>query len=162
MFRCDPGFFFLLALTTTPNCNTGAIDSSHRLYLAWPKSTVTSMAKFEMFRNQTDAESFPAHATIFEKGDPRTFMYVVQSGEVEIRLGNRVLEVVGPDGIFGEMAMVDGQPRTAAAVARTDCKLVPIDQKRFQFLIQQTPFFALEVMRVLLERLRRADQLVEA
>jgi CRP/FNR family cyclic AMP-dependent transcriptional regulator len=120
------------------------------------------MAKFEMFRNQENSESYPAHDTIFEKGDPRTVMYVVQEGEVEIRLGGKVLEVVGPDGIFGEMAMVDGKPRTATAVARTDCKLVPIDQKRFQFLVQQTPYFALEVMRVLVERLRRADQLVEA
>jgi CRP/FNR family transcriptional regulator, cyclic AMP receptor protein len=118
------------------------------------------MAKFEMFRNQA-TESFSAHDTIFSKGDPRTVMYVVQEGEVEIRLGDRVLEVVGPDGIFGEMAMVDGQPRTATAIARIDCKLVPIDQKRFQFLVQQTPYFALEVMRVLVERLRRADQLIE-
>jgi CRP-like cAMP-binding protein len=60
------------------------------------------------------------------------------------------------------MAMVDGHPRVASAVARTDCKLCPIDQKRFQFLVQQTPYFAIEVMRVLVERLRRTDQLVEA
>jgi len=119
------------------------------------------MAKFEMFRNQA-TESFSAHDTIFSKGDPRAVMYIVQEGEVEIRLGDRVLEVVGPDGIFGEMAMVDGQPRTATAIARTDCKLVPIDQKRFQFLVQQTPYFAIEVMRILVERLRRADQLIEA
>ena len=120
------------------------------------------MAKFEMFRNQENIESFSAHDTIFSKGDPRTVMYVVREGEVEIRLGDKVVEVVGPDGVFGEMAMVDGQPRTAAAVARTDCKLVPIDQKRFQFLVQQTPYFAIEVMRALVERLRRADRLVEA
>ena len=119
------------------------------------------MAKFEMFRNQA-TESFSAHDTIFEQGDPRTVMYVVQEGEVEIRLGDTVLEVVGLDGIFGEMAMVDGQPRTATAIARTDCKLVSIDQKRFQFLVQQTPYFAIEVMRILVERLRRADQLIEA
>ena len=119
------------------------------------------MAKFEMFRNQR-AEPFSARDTIFSKGDPRTVMYVVLEGEIEIRLGDKVLEVVGPDGIFGEMALVDGQPRTATAIARTDCKLVPIDQRRFQFLIQQTPYFALEVMRVLVGRLRRADQLVDA
>jgi CRP-like cAMP-binding protein len=120
------------------------------------------MAKFEMFRNQENIESFSANEVIFQKGDARTVMYVVKVGDVEIRLGDKVLEVVGPDGIFGEMAMVDGQPRTASAVARTDCELVPIDQKRFQFLIQQTPYFALEVMRILVERLRRVDQLVEA
>ena len=89
-------------------------------------------------------------------------MFVVKEGEVDILLGNRVVETVGPDGIFGEMAMVDGQARTASAVARTDCKLVPIDQKRFQFLVRQTPFFAIEVMRVLVERLRRTDLIVAA
>jgi CRP/FNR family cyclic AMP-dependent transcriptional regulator len=119
------------------------------------------MSKFEMFRHQTNTESFSANDTIFRKGDPRTVMYVVKEGDVEIRLGDKVVEVVGPDGIFGEMAMIDSQPRTASAVARTDCKLVPIDQKRFQFLIQQTPYFAIEVMRVLAERLRRTNQLIE-
>jgi len=119
------------------------------------------MAKLEMFRNQA-AESFAAHDIIFSKGDPRTVMYVVQEGEVEIRLGAKLLEVVGPDGIFGEMAMIDGAPRTATAIARSVCKLVPIDQQRFQFLVQQTPFFAIEVMRVLADRLRRANQLIEA
>jgi CRP/FNR family cyclic AMP-dependent transcriptional regulator len=120
------------------------------------------MAKFEMFKNQTNIESFSANDTIFQKGDPRTVMYVVKEGDVEIRLGDKVVEVVGADGVFGEMAMVDGQPRTASAVARTDCKLVPIDQRRFQFLIQETPYFAIEVMRLLVERLRRVNQLVEA
>jgi hypothetical protein len=50
------------------------------------------MPKFEMFRNQTVIESFSVHDTIFSKGDPRTVMYVVKEGEVEIRLGDRVLE----------------------------------------------------------------------
>ncbi len=119
------------------------------------------MSRFTMFQNQADVHSFKKGDTIFRKGDPRSFMYVVNDGEVEITLGNRVLEVVQAGGIFGEMAMVDGQSRTASAVARTDCKLVPIDQKRFQFLIQQTPYFAIEVMRVLVGRIRRVDELLE-
>ena len=117
------------------------------------------MPKFQMFRNQP-VESFPAEAVIFQQGDPRTAMYVVNEGEVEIRIGGKLLEVVGPHEIFGEMAMVDGQPRTASAVARTACKLVLIDQKRFEFLIRETPYFAIEVMRVLVDRLRRVDQLI--
>jgi CRP-like cAMP-binding protein len=119
------------------------------------------MPKFDMFQNQT-CQSFRAGETIFRKGEPRTSMFVVNEGEIEIRIGERVVEVVGPAGIFGEMAMIDGAPRTAAAVARSDCKLVPIDEKRFQFLVQQTPYFAIEVMRVLAGRLRRVDQLIEA
>ena len=119
------------------------------------------MAKFDMFRNQT-FRVFPAGETIFRQGEPRTSMFVVNEGEVEIRIGNKVVEVVGPSGIFGEMAMIDGGPRTATAVAQSDCKLVPIDEKRFQFLVQQTPYFAIEVLRVLASRLRRVDQLIEA
>lgn len=119
------------------------------------------MSRFTMFQNQTELDAFAKGSTIFRQGDPRSFMYIVNEGEVEIILGNRVLEVVGSGGIFGEMAMVDGEPRTASAIARTDCKLVPIDQRRFQFLIQQTPYFAIEVMRVLVGRIRRADQLLE-
>jgi CRP/FNR family cyclic AMP-dependent transcriptional regulator len=90
------------------------------------------MAKFEIFRNQEVTE-FSADDTIFSKGDPRTFIYVVKKGEVEIRLGDKVVEVVGPDGVFGEMAMVDGQPRTATAIARTDCELGRSTKSVFNF-----------------------------
>jgi CRP/FNR family cyclic AMP-dependent transcriptional regulator len=119
------------------------------------------MVTFEMFRHATTFESFSANDVIFRKGEPRTFMYAVKEGEVDIKLGQKLLETVGPEGIFGEMAMVDGQPRTASAIARTDCKLVPIDQRRFQFLVQQTPHFAIHVMQLLVERLRRANDLLE-
>ncbi len=131
------------------------------IFLISAKKGIVVMAEFQMFRNQP-VEVFPAEAVIFQQGDPRTFMYVVNEGEVEIRLGGKVLEVVGPNGIFGEMAMIDGAPRTAAAVARTECKLVPVDQRRFQFLVQQTPYFAIEIMRLLVERLRRIDDLMAA
>ena len=57
--------------------------------------------------------------------------------------------------MFGEMALVDSEPRSAEAVARTDCKLVPINKKRFAFLVTETPFFALEVMQVMANRLRK-------
>jgi CRP-like cAMP-binding protein len=115
-----------------------------------------------MFRNQTGCQSFRAGETIFHQGEPRTFMFVVNEGDVEIRIGHTVAEVVGPGGIFGEMAMIDNSPRSATAVARSDCKLCPIDEKRFQFLVQQTPYFALEVLRVMANRLRHADQFMEA
>jgi CRP-like cAMP-binding protein len=119
------------------------------------------MAKFDMFRNH-ECQAFAAGETIFRQGDARNFMFCVNEGEVEIHVANKIVEVVQPGGIFGEMAMIDGSPRTATAVARTECKLVPIDQQRFQFLVQQTPYFAIEVMRVLADRLRRANQLIEA
>jgi CRP-like cAMP-binding protein len=84
-------------------------------------------------------------------------MYAVSEGEVDILVHGKVVETVGPGGILGEMALIDTKPRSATAIAQTDCKLVPISEKRFTFLIQQTPHFALQVMRVMAERLRRMD-----
>ena len=55
------------------------------------------------------------------------------------------------------MSLVDGSPRSATVLAKSDCKLVPIDMHRFQFLIRETPHFAIHVMRVIADRLRRND-----
>jgi CRP-like cAMP-binding protein len=69
------------------------------------------------------------------------------------------LEVVGVDGFFGEMALVDQAPRSATALAKTDCTVIPINEQRFLFMVEETPFFALTVMRTLTARLRRMDEL---
>ena len=101
---------------------------------------------------------YAAGSTIFEIGQPRDLMFIVQEGEVEIRIGNKVVETVGVDGFFGEMALIDGGTRSATAIAKTDCKLVPITEKQFLFMVQETPFFALRVMRTLTARLRQVDR----
>jgi CRP/FNR family cyclic AMP-dependent transcriptional regulator len=84
-------------------------------------------------------------------------MYVVREGEVEIVIGDQVFETVGPGSLFGEMALIDAQPRSATARAKTDCTVVPIDEQRFIFLVQQTPYFSLQLMGVLVARLRRMN-----
>ena len=86
-------------------------------------------------------------------------MYVLTAGSVELRAKNRVLERVEPGGVFGEMALIDSEPRSASAVAVTDCALVPIDTKRFEFMLSHMPFFATEVMRVMALRLRQGLEL---
>jgi CRP/FNR family cyclic AMP-dependent transcriptional regulator len=96
--------------------------------------------------------------TIFEEGQPRDLMFIVQEGEVEIRIGDKVVETVSADGFFGEMALIDGGTRSATAIAKTDCKLVPINEKQFLFMVQETPFFSLRVMRTLTARLRQVDR----
>lgn len=85
-------------------------------------------------------------------------MYAVVEGQVDIFVNGKLVETVEKGGIFGEMALIDAENRTATAVAKTDAKLVPVDERRFLFLIQQTPNFALHVMRVLSERLRRINE----
>jgi CRP/FNR family transcriptional regulator, cyclic AMP receptor protein len=79
-------------------------------------------------------------------------------GKVEIRSGNRRFETVGPNGIFGEMALIDDSPRSATVVALTDVTLAPIQEQQFLFMVEHTPFFALRVMRVLANRLRRQNR----
>jgi CRP-like cAMP-binding protein len=73
---------------------------------------------------------------------------------------DKSVEIVGTDGFFGEMALVDQAPRSATAVAKTDCIVIPISEKHFLFMIEETPFFALTVLRTLTARLRRMDRLV--
>jgi CRP-like cAMP-binding protein len=97
---------------------------------------------------------FKAGEIIFKEGDPGAEFFVVQSGKVDIQLGNRLLGTLGDHDIFGEMALIDAAPRSATAVAKTDVKLVPVGEKQFLFLVSRTPHFALNVMRTLARRLR--------
>ena len=97
---------------------------------------------------------FKAGEVIFKQGDAATEFYVIQSGKVDIRLGNRLLGTLSDHDIFGEMALIDAAPRSATAIAATDVKLVPVGEKQFLFLVSRTPHFALNMMRVLARRLR--------
>lgn len=115
------------------------------------------METLSLFRNATDFESFPAGWVIFKFGEPGDMMYVVKEGEVDIIIRDRVVETLGPGAILGEMALIDSKPRSATAIAKSDCQLVPLDKKRFTFLVQQHPYFSLHVMKVMANRLRRWD-----
>ena len=102
-------------------------------------------------------KEFKTGDIIFRQGDAATEFYVVQSGKVDIRLGNRLLGTVGDRDIFGEMALIDAAPRSATAVAATDVRLVAVGEKQFLFMVSQTPHFALNVMRTLARRLRASS-----
>lgn len=104
--------------------------------------------------------TFKVGDIIFEQGDPAAELFIIQSGTVEIRLGNRLLETLSERSIFGEMALIDGGPRSATAVAATDATVVPVGEKQFLFLVSRTPYFALNVMRVLAQRLRTTNSAI--
>ena len=93
--------------------------------------------------------------TIFSTGQPAELMYLVKAGEVDIVRDGQTIETVGPDGFFGELALVDAQPRSANAIAKTDCTLAKVTEKQFLFMVGETPFFALTVIREMARRLRR-------
>ena len=115
------------------------------------------MNKITMFQHSDDFESFTAGQIVFREGDAADRMYVVLDGKVELSIHGKKVDDVETGDAFGEMALIDEAPRSATATALTDCKLVPIDAKRFNFLVQQTPRFALQIMRIMSDRLRHRD-----
>jgi CRP/FNR family transcriptional regulator, cyclic AMP receptor protein len=108
--------------------------------------------------NNVETRLVKAGGIIFRQGEDADELFVIKSGFVRIQLGNRMLAELRADDIFGEMALIDNEPRSATAIAVTDVELVPVSEKQFLFLVSQTPYFALKVMRVLAQRLRTSNK----
>lgn len=120
------------------------------------------MVFFELFSNNPVIIRVPAGDTLFVEGDEGHQMYVLAAGTADVHVGNRKVEILQHGNIVGETGLVCPGPRSATVTATTDCEFVAIDEKRFQFLVQNTPFFAMQVMRVMAERLRATDRLLPA
>ena len=116
----------------------------------------------ELFRHDSGALSLAPGDFLFRENEPGDKMYVLLEGEMEVLLGNLVVEKAAPGALLGEMALIDSSPRTASVVAKTPCRLAEIDLRRFHFLVQQTPNFATHVMKVLSARLRRMNAMAAA
>jgi CRP/FNR family cyclic AMP-dependent transcriptional regulator len=112
--------------------------------------------KLDMF-SETNPRVCEAGEAIFREYDMGSEMYVLLEGQVEITIGPNVVETLGPGEPFGEMALIDQAPRTATAMAKTHCKLAVIPEKRFLFMVAQTPHFALQIMKVMADRLRKMN-----
>jgi CRP/FNR family cyclic AMP-dependent transcriptional regulator len=85
-------------------------------------------------------------------------MYAIVDGEVALTLHDHLLEVIGPGSIVGEKALVDAVPRSTTATVQSAARVVPVDRKHFTYLVQEHPTFGLQVMTVMSERLRRANE----
>ena len=117
-----------------------------------------------LFKHDPSGVQRSAGTVLFEAGEAGNEMFVIQSGEVQLEFDGQVIERLGPGGIFGEMALVDpAHVRAGTARALTDVTLVAIDERRFLYLCERSPFFPLEVMRAMAARLRRTTEaLLEA
>ena len=118
------------------------------------------MVFFELFAHNPQIVAIPAGQALFTEGEEGHLMYVLTTGTAEVVVNNRTVEELRHGSIVGEMGLVSPGPRSATVIAKTDCEFVAVDEKRFQFLVQQTPFFATQVMRVMAERLRALNQLI--
>lgn len=99
---------------------------------------------------------FDAGEPVFFEDDVGDHLYVVVTGAINVITYGQALEDVGPGGIFGEIALIDAGSRSASAMAAVDSETLRIDRAAFLELVREQPTFALDVMRTLAARLRRA------
>ncbi|HUP29805.1 MAG TPA: cyclic nucleotide-binding domain-containing protein [Usitatibacter sp.] len=97
---------------------------------------------------------------IMKEGQAGKFMYLVKSGRVAIAVGNTVVEVVGPGGTFGEMAVIDQSPRTARAGTLDETELLAIDRESLIAVVRQHPEVAMALLRAIADRLRHMNKLL--
>jgi CRP-like cAMP-binding protein len=109
--------------------------------------------------------SYPRNSVILFEDDPGDALYVIAQGQVKVVLigedGREViLSVMGEGEFFGEMALIDDEPRSAHVIAMEDSALLVIRREDFQDLLKQTPGIGLVLLRELSRRLRRVDEKV--
>ena len=112
------------------------------------------MARITILQNSSDAINVSAGTVLFRRGDQAQEMYVVLDGEIEVSADGTPLGTARRGESLGEMALIDNVSRSATAVARTDARVVPIDRRRFLFMVEETPNFALQLLSIMAERLR--------
>lgn len=118
------------------------------------------MIPIEIFNHNATKIVIPAGKALFMEGAEGNLMYVLEAGVAEVFVKNRLVETLEHGCIVGEMGLVSPGPHSASVIAKTDCEFVAVDEKRFQFLVQQTPYFAIQVMRLMAERIRATNQLL--
>jgi CRP-like cAMP-binding protein len=112
-----------------------------------------------MFAQRAGASvTYAAGSVVFNKDDPGSCMYVVQSGVIEMVIGDKVVEVCGPNEAIGFMSMIDGARRSSTARVKEACELSLIDQRKFRFMIDEVPNFALYIMGAMARRIRGMSQ----
>lgn len=115
------------------------------------------MQAIKLFKPSDATHTIPAGQFVFHAGEPASCAYVLLEGEAEVLINDQVVERAAPGSLLGEMALIERRERSASLRAATDCRFVAIDERRFLFLVQQHPFFALHVMQVMAERLRHMN-----
>jgi CRP-like cAMP-binding protein len=114
----------------------------------------------DLFAHEENPVTLTAGQTLFSAGDAADGMFIVLDGSLNVLVGGKVVENSQRGAILGEMALVDNAPRGATVVAAENCRLAKVDQRRFQRLVQQNPFFATHVMKELVERIRAMNRLL--
>ncbi len=117
---------------------------------------------FDLFRHEPTFVDVAAGNHLFREGDAsKEVMYVLIAGKANILVGDKLVEAAGVGTIVGEMGIIHPhEQRSASILALTDCRFAELSARRFKYLVSEAPYFAIDVMQVLADRLRRADALL--
>jgi CRP-like cAMP-binding protein len=113
-----------------------------------------------LFVNAKDIRAYAPGEVVFAEGDTGREMYGVVSGIIELSHNGSPIVQIGPEGTFGELAIIDHAPRSLTATAVEPSQVAFIDEKTFLYLVTETPTFALSVMRALAARIRQINEQV--
>ncbi len=126
---------------------------------AEPVFDTATLAALEDKLERATVVRFDEGRVIMKEAHPGTTMYVVLEGRVTISIDNKIVEKLGPGGVFGEMALVDQSARTASAIARTDCALLSINRDALIKLVKSDPAIGMAMMRCVADRIRYMNSL---
>ena len=137
-----------------------ALLRNHPLFRELPSTVIDRLGSYMKRR------SVARGSTIFAKGDPGDALMGVLAGTVKISVPSAdgrdvVLNVINEGGIFGEIALLDGHPRTADAIAMSDCQLMIIERRDFVQFLRSQPDVTLKFIEILCARLRRTSEQVQ-
>jgi CRP/FNR family cyclic AMP-dependent transcriptional regulator len=121
----------------------------------------TTVRHFGLFRHAPHTKVYPPDTPIFRAGEEGHVMYAIKRGHVAIVVAGKAVDTLGEEEVFGEMALLEHKTRTATVVSLEETELVEIDAAQFYILVRQNPHFALQLMQLLAERVRRADALYQ-
>ena len=119
------------------------------------------------FEQLATRKRFPKNTIVFSKGDESDSLYIIQSGRVKAVIHDTegkeiVLSLIGSGEYFGEMAALDGVPRSATIVTKEPTEMLIVHRNDFKSILASNPDMAFNLLKVLLERLRRANEKIES
>jgi CRP-like cAMP-binding protein len=113
-----------------------------------------SERSLEVIGGITREATYPAGSDLVREGDPGESLILIRTGEATVVQGGRTLRRLGPGDFLGEIALIDGRPRTATVTATEPIEALVIDRSGFARLMDEFPVIRFDLVSALTERLR--------
>ena len=156
------GFQEILPAMATHNSKPQVGERTQALK-AVPFFTQMNDQELDVIRSLAIEKSYPKNAVVLTEGEIGDSLYMIESGRVKVFIGDEdgreiILKLLGPGHFFGEMAMIDQQPRSASVTTQEASTLLVLTHAAFEACVERAPRIANMVLRVLAQRVREADR----